>query len=34
MTGSYGMVTEAGESFDVDIPTFSLDSSYESRTIN
>jgi ApaG protein len=34
MTGSYGMVTEAGEAFDIDIPTFSLDSSYGARTIN
>ena len=34
MTGSYGMVTEAGEGFDIEIPTFSLDSSYSARTIN
>jgi ApaG protein len=34
MTGSYGMVTDAGEPFDIDIPTFSLDSSYAARTIN
>jgi len=26
MTGKYGMVTQSGESFLVDIPTFSLDS--------
>jgi len=26
MTGSYQMVTEAGERFDIDVPTFSLDS--------
>ena len=34
MTGSYGMVTVAGEHFDVDIPAFSLDSSEAKRTIN
>jgi ApaG protein len=34
MTGSYGMVTEAGETFDISIPTFSLDSSESGRTIN
>ncbi len=34
MTGSYGMVTEAGEGFDVEIPAFSLDSSHAERTIN
>jgi len=34
MAGSYGMVTEAGEGFDVEIPTFSLDCSYAERTIN
>ena len=34
MAGSYGMVTEAGEGFDIEIPTFSLDSSYSRRTIN
>ena len=34
MTGSYGMVTDAGEPFDVDIPAFSLDSSEGGRTIN
>jgi ApaG protein len=34
MTGSYGMVTEAGEPFDIDIPAFSLDSSDAGRTIN
>ena len=34
MTGSYGMVTEAGEMFDIDIPAFSLDSSEGGRTIN
>lgn len=34
MTGSYGMVTKAGERFDIDIPAFSLDCSYAERTIN
>ena len=34
MTGSYGMVTEAGEPFDIDIPPFSLDLPQEGRTIN
>jgi ApaG protein len=34
MTGRYGMVTEAGEHFEIEIPTFSLDSAYASRTIN
>jgi len=34
MTGRYGMVTEDGEQFDIDIPAFSLDSVHASRTIN
>src|SRR5262245_42662866 len=34
MAGSYGMVTETGEYFDIEIPAFSLDSSYAGRTIN
>jgi ApaG protein len=34
MTGSYGMVTATGESFDIDIPAFSLDSTEGGRTIN
>ncbi len=34
MAGSYGMVTEAGEPFDIDIPAFSLDLPQGSRTIN
>jgi ApaG protein len=34
MTGSYGMVSTTGEQFDIEIPTFSLDSSYAERTIN
>src|SRR5215475_3513856 len=34
MAGSYGMVSERGEHFDIEIPAFSLDSSYAERTIN
>jgi ApaG protein len=35
MVGSYGMVTAAGEPFDIDIPAFSLDLPREKgRTIN
>lgn len=34
MTGSYGMVTPAGEHFDIAIPAFSLDCSHAERTIN
>jgi ApaG protein len=34
MVGSYGMVTAAGEHFDIEIPAFSLDSSHADRTIN
>jgi ApaG protein len=34
MVGSYGMVTAAGEHFDIEIQAFSLDSSYAERTIN
>ena len=35
MTGSYGMMTAAGEPFDIDIPAFSLDIPQEGRrTIN
>ena len=34
MVGTYGMVTAAGEGFDIDIPAFSLDSVYAKRTIN
>ena len=34
MVGSYGMVTPAGEHFDIAIPTFSLDGPQEGRTIN
>jgi len=34
MTGTYGMVTESGETFDIDVPTFSLDSPSVQRTLN
>jgi ApaG protein len=34
MAGSYGMVTVGGETFDIDIPTFSLDYANGKRTIN
>jgi ApaG protein len=34
MVGTYGMVTAAGEHFDIEIPAFSLDSIYAERTIN
>jgi ApaG protein len=34
MVGSYGMVTDTGEHFDIDVPAFSLDCSYAERTIN
>jgi ApaG protein len=34
MTGSYGMVTAAGEGFDIAIPAFSLDTPQRERTIN
>ena len=34
MTGRYGMVTESGEQFDIEIPAFSLDSVHTPRTIN
>ena len=34
MTGSYGMVTAAGEEFDIEIPAFSLDTPHKARTIN
>jgi ApaG protein len=34
MAGSYGMVTTAGEPFDIEVPAFSLDSSHSERTIN
>ena len=34
MSGSYQMVTEDGEPFDIDIPAFSLDSPDHKRTLN
>jgi ApaG protein len=34
MVGTYGMVTETGETFDIDIPAFSLDSPAAQRTLN
>jgi ApaG protein len=34
MTGTYGMVTETGEPFNIDIPAFSLDLPESGRTIN
>ena len=34
MTGTYGMVTETGEAFDIDIPAFSLDAPQRERTLN
>jgi ApaG protein len=34
MTGTYGMVTTAGEGFDIEIPAFSLDSAQGKPTIN
>jgi ApaG protein len=34
MVGSYGMVSTAGEHFDVDVPAFSLDSTEAKRTLN
>ncbi len=34
MAGSYGMVSAAGEHFDVEIPAFSLDSGETKRTLN
>jgi len=34
MTGSYGMTTDDGESFDIEIPLFSLDTPERNRTLN
>ncbi|KPF86842.1 hypothetical protein IP70_06265 [alpha proteobacterium AAP38] len=34
MVGSYGMESEAGESFDIAIPAFSLDSPHQERRLN
>jgi ApaG protein len=34
MAGTYGMVTVAGDHFDIDVPAFSLDSTEAKRTLN
>ena len=34
MTGHYQMVTESGENFEIDVPTFSLDSPEARRVLN
>ena len=34
MTGTYGMVSDTGEPFDIEIPTFSLDGPEQKRTLN
>jgi ApaG protein len=34
MTGRYQMVTDRGEPFEIDVPTFSLDSPNARRTLN
>jgi ApaG protein len=34
MVGTYGMVSAAGEHFDIDVPAFSLDSIEAKRTLN
>jgi ApaG protein len=34
MTGRYGMITDKGESFEIDVPTFSLDTAESGRTLN
>jgi len=34
MTGHYQMVSESGEQFEIDVPTFSLDSPSEKRVLN
>ena len=34
MAGSYGMVTDEGEAFNIDIPAFSLDSAQGKPTLN
>lgn len=34
MAGRYGMVTEAGETFEIEIPAFSLDAAPGERTLN
>jgi ApaG protein len=34
MSGSYGMVSQSGDQFDIAVPAFSLDSSESKRTLN
>ena len=34
MAGSYQMVSESGEQFEIEVPTFSLDSPYGKRVLN
>ena len=34
MAGTYGMVTTAGDPFDIEVPAFSLDSPMARRTVN
>jgi ApaG protein len=34
MTGRYQMVTDAGERFEIDVPTFSLDGPADKRVLN
>jgi ApaG protein len=34
MGGTYQMTSESGENFDIEIPTFSLDTPYASRQLN
>ena len=34
MVGTYGMVTDSGEHFDVAIPAFSLDSHFDKHSVN
>ena len=34
MAGSYGMVSQSGDKFDIEVPAFSLDSSESKRTLN
>lgn len=34
MVGTYGMLTQTGEPFDIDIPAFSLDSPYDRHSVN
>ena len=34
MAGTYRMVNDAGEAFDIEIPAFSLDSPFSNRVLN